>query len=117
MSEYKFEAPVNGPEWCTTLSSKLTSCFLALSNQISTLDNKPSDKLDEVKKSLYFEIRKAENKAQQALDLALSNESALKSMKSEMFDIKRRKMGFSKKVSYCRNNVMRMRHIIAGINL
>ena len=45
-----FEAPVNGPEWCTTLYSKLTSCFPALSNQISTLDNNLSDKLDEVKK-------------------------------------------------------------------
>ena len=57
---------------------------------IYTLDNKLSDKRDEVKQSLYIEIKKAENKTQQALDLALSNESVFKSMKSEMFDIKRR---------------------------
>ena len=76
-----------------SLSSKLTSCFQAISNQISTLDNNLSDKLDKVKKSLYIEIRKAENKAQQALDLAMSNESALKSMQLEMFDLKRRYNG------------------------
>ena len=76
MSEKNFEAPVNGPEWCTTLSSKLISCFQTISNQISTLDNNLSDKLNKVKKSLYIEIRKAENKAQQSLHLALFNKSA-----------------------------------------
>ena len=76
-----------------TLSSKLTSCCHALSNKITTLDNKLNDKLDKIKRSLYIEIRKAENKAQQALDLALTNKFALKSMKSEMFDTKRRYNG------------------------
>ena len=27
MYEYKFVAPVNGPEWCTTLFNKLTPQF------------------------------------------------------------------------------------------
>ena len=89
MSDYKFDAPVNWPEWCTALFAKLTSSFQALSNQISTLDNNLCDKLNEVKTSLTIEIKKAENKAQQALDLALSNESVLKSMKSDMFDLRR----------------------------
>ena len=70
MSDYKFDAPVNGPEWCTALSAKLTSSFQALSNQISTLGNNLCDKLNEVKTSLTIEIKKAENKAQYYLLLS-----------------------------------------------
>ena len=50
--------------------------------------------------TLTIEIKKAENKVQQVLDLALSNESVLKSMKSDMFDPEKAvQWAFWKKIS------------------
>ena len=67
--------------------------FQALSNQMSTLDNKLNGDLDEVKQSIYNEIKKAEKKAQQAFDLTLSNESTINSIMSEVLDLIRRGNG------------------------
>ena len=90
MTNYTFEKPEGGPELFTSFCTNLSSYLKTISGQINTLEKNISKKLDDVTKTLQAEIRSADNKAIQALDLALSHDSDIKCMKKELFELKRK---------------------------
>ena len=83
MATYKIDVPVDEPEWIKKLMTKITTFF-------ETLDCRLTNKLDDLKSALQSDIKAVENKANQALDLALANESSIRDLKQDLFDMKRK---------------------------
>ena len=89
MSAYKFDTS-GGPKWCIPIFAKLTTFLESISNQISNLDEKLCNKLDEVTNSLQADIQSANKKADLALERAQSNEAAIDKLRAELHSMNRK---------------------------
>ena len=82
---FVFEIPENKNDWGPTLITSLTNALDNLSQKIENL--KPSI-VNELKAEFSGEIQAVKKIASDALDLALSNEEKIRSMKDDLLDLR-----------------------------
>ena len=89
MAPYQFEHPSDAPSWCIELMKQLTMCSKGISEEIRSTNTNFEQKLDDMRSTMMKDIRAAQGKATQALDLALANEESIKQIKLQLFKSER----------------------------
>lgn len=91
MTEHiEITVPNDGSKCCAALAEQFSTLFTQLSNQLTTFEKNMSTQIDAIKTDINKKITAANNKAAQALDLALALQTKLNSISDEMFELKRK---------------------------
>lgn len=93
MSDYEFVVPKDSPEYFTNFARQLSQFLTNIDTKIGDIKKCFNDKIEVLTQTLRQEIKLVENKAGQALDLSLANDTAIKRMQLDISNMKRNNDG------------------------